>query len=146
MGVSADYFPIFDIVSCEGERSPAEAAAGAAVALVSEATAAALWPGLDPLGQTLDITASPGGLRPTCPTWSCPRSSAWPRMWPTVLSTDGIDVSCVYFPIDAQARGHDVARANAYDDVDGLRLAVTAAVNDARDRHTIWLMSMQASC
>ena len=31
------------------------------MALVSEATAAALWPGLDPLGQTLDLAAVPEG-------------------------------------------------------------------------------------
>ena len=44
--VSPEYFTMFDIQIVRGRTfTPAEAAAGAAVAIVSEATAAALWPG-----------------------------------------------------------------------------------------------------
>ena len=59
MGVSAEHFAVFDIRILRGRAfTPAEAAARTALVVVSEATAEALWPGLDPLGQTLDITDS----------------------------------------------------------------------------------------
>ena len=59
MGVSAEYFALFDIQDpARATFTPAEAAARTALVVVSEATAAALWPGLDPLGQTLDLADS----------------------------------------------------------------------------------------
>ena len=74
------------------------------MALVSEATAAALWPGLDPLGQTLDLAAVPEGRA----------DRRLPRGRVSVIGVtedvtngsifDGLDASCVYFPTDARAR------------------------------------------
>jgi predicted permease len=58
-GVSDEYFSLFKIPIVRGRAfSRAEADAGAPVVVVTEATAAALWPGLDPLGQTLDLSSS----------------------------------------------------------------------------------------
>ena len=72
------------------------------MALVSNATAAALWPGLDPIGQTLEVAAVPEGR-------SDPRL---PRGRVQVIGvaedvsngaiTDGIDATCVYFLTDVQ--------------------------------------------
>ncbi len=147
VGVSPDYFPMFDIRIVRGRAfSPAEAAAGAAVALVSEATAAAMWPGLDPLGQTLDIAAIPG--RPSDP--------RVPRGRVRVIGvaedvgngsiTDGIDVSCVYFATDAQALADMTLLVRTRnDDVNSLRLAVATAVNDVARDTPFELRSMQAS-
>ena len=145
MGVSAEYFGVFDIRILRGRAfTPAEAAARTALVVVSEATAEALWPGLDPLGQTLDITDSSARRL----------DRALPRGRVQVIGvaedvangslTDGIDASCVYFPIDA--RGAEdmtlLVRARS-DDADGLRTAVTAAVNDAATEAPFRLMSMQ---
>ena len=56
MAVSAEYFPALDIQVVQGRAfTSREADEGAAVALVSAATAQAFWPGLDPIGQTLEI-------------------------------------------------------------------------------------------
>ncbi len=56
MVVSPDYFPLFDIQVVGGRAfTTQEADDGAAVAMVSAATARTLWPGLDPIGQTLEI-------------------------------------------------------------------------------------------
>ena len=146
MGVSAEYFAVFDIRILRGRAfTPAEAAARAALVVVSEATAEALWPGLDPLGQTLDITDS-SARRP---------DRTLPRGRVQVIGvaedvangslTEGIDASCVYFPIDA--RGAEdmtlLVRARS-DDAEGLRTAVTAAVNDAATEAPFRLMTMQS--
>ena len=145
MGVSAEYFGVFDIRILRGRAfTPAEAAARTALVVVSEATAEALWPGLDPLGQTLDITDSSARRL----------DRALPRGRVQVIGvaedvangsvTEGIDASCVYFPIDA--RGAEamtlLVRARS-DDAEGLRTAVTAAVNDAATEAPFRLMSLQ---
>jgi predicted permease len=146
MGVSAEYFAVFDIRILRGRAfTPAEAAARTALVVVSAATAEALWPGLDPIGQTLDITGSSARRldRPL------------PRGRVQVIGvaedvangtlTEGIDASCVYFPIDA--RGAEemtlLVRARS-DDAEGLRAAVTAAVNDAAPEAPFRLWTMQS--
>ncbi len=130
--VSPEYFTLFDIRIVRGRTfTPAEAAAGAFVALVSEATAAALWPGLDPLGQTLDLAAVPEGRA----------DRRLPRGRVSVIGVtedvtngsifDGLDASCVYFPTDARAQTDLSLLVRArIDDVEVLRSAVTTAVNE----------------
>ena len=130
--VSPEYFPLFDIQIVRGRAFTAgEATAGAAVALVSKATAAALWPGLDPLGQTLDMSAVPGGR-------SNPRL---PRGRMRVVGvtedvangslTEGIDVSCVYVPADMQAPADMSMLIRArVDNVEAVRTAVASAVKE----------------
>jgi predicted permease len=130
--VSPEYFPLFDIPIVRGRAfTPAEGAAGAAVALVSEATAAALWPGLDPLGQTLDLAAVPEGRS----------DRRLPRGRVRVVGvtedvangsiTEGIDASCVYFPTDVQALTELSLLVRArIDNVEPLRSAVTMVVKE----------------
>jgi len=130
--VSPEYFPMFDIQIVRGRTfTPAEAVAGAAVALVSEATAAALWPGLDPLAQTLDLTQVPevradrrlprGRVRVVGVTEDVATGSI----------LDGIDPTCVYFPTSVQAAGDTSFLVRArIDNVEVLRSAVTAAMKE----------------
>jgi predicted permease len=130
--VSPEYFRMFDIQVVRGRLfTPAEAGAGAAVALVSEATAAALWPELDPIGQTLDLPAVPDGRS----------DRRLPRGRVRVVGvmedvangsiTDGVDTSCIYFPTDVRALTNVslLVRART-DDVQGLRSAVLSAVKE----------------
>jgi predicted permease len=130
--VSPEYFAVFDIQIVRGRAfTVAEAREGAAAALVSEATAAALWPGLDPLGQTLDLAAVPEGRS----------DRRLPRGRVRVIGVtedvangaiiDGVDASCVYFPADVQALTDMslLVRART-DDVEVLRSAVTTAVKE----------------
>jgi ABC-type antimicrobial peptide transport system permease subunit len=101
------------------------------VALVSKATAAALWPGLDPLGQTLDVVSIPGGR-------ADPRL---PRGQVQVIGVtedvangsifDGLDASCVYFPADMKVLSEmSLLVRSRIDNIEGLRSAVTAAVEE----------------
>jgi macrolide transport system ATP-binding/permease protein len=132
MGVSPEYFSLFDIPTVRGRTfTGAEAAAGAPVVLVSEATAAALWPGRDPLGQTLDVTAIAGER--------VDRRLPQGRMQVIGVTEDvisgnifdGIDVSCIYFPTDVRRLTEMslLVRARTDDD-EALRSTVAAAVTE----------------
>jgi predicted permease len=131
-GVSPEYFTMFDIPLVRGRVfTPAEAAEQAAVALVSEATAAALWPGLDPLGQTLDLAAVPDGRAdPRLPRGRV-RVIGVTEDVATGSVVDGIDASCVYFPTSVQAPTvmSLLVRART-DDLQLLQSAVTAAAKE----------------
>ena len=143
--VSPEYFSLFDVQITRGRAfTPAEAATGAAVALVSQATAAALWPGLDPLGQTLDLPAVPEGRT----------DQRLPRGRVRVIGVtedvangsimEGIDATCVYFPTDVQTltNGSLLVRARI-DNVEVLRSAVTAAVNEIAPETPFGVITMR---
>ena len=144
--VSPAYFAMFDIQIVRGRPfTPAEAATGAAVAIVSEATAAALWPGLDPLGQTLDLAAVPAG-RSARRLHERVRIIGVTEDVATGSILDGIDASCVYFPTDTQA-ATDLSllvRART-DDVQGLGPAVAAAVKVVAPETTFQLFPMRTA-
>jgi putative ABC transport system permease protein len=58
--VSSEYFPILEIPITRGRAFRAEETRDSArVAIVSESTARAFWPGVDPIGQTIAIDRSP---------------------------------------------------------------------------------------
>jgi putative ABC transport system permease protein len=95
--VSPDYFPVFDIQVVKGRAfTTREADEGAAVALVSSATARVLWPGLDPIGQMLEIGQIGARVeRPTAHT-----SVRVIGVTEDVVNgalTEGVDATCVYF-------------------------------------------------
>jgi predicted permease len=131
--VSPEYFRLFDIEIARGRVfTPAEATAGAAVALVSRATAAALWPGLDPIGQTLDVAPVPG-LRPDRRLRRGPvRVIGVTEDVATGALTDAVvDRTCVYFPADgATVADLSMLVRTRVDDVGTLSSAVTAAVKE----------------
>jgi predicted permease len=103
MVVSPGYFPMFDVQVVRGRAfTDREADEGAPVALVSAATARLLWPGLDPIGQTLDI-------RPTGPRSDRTPDHANVRIIGVTEDVangtmlEGVDVTCVYFATGLRA-------------------------------------------
>jgi ABC-type antimicrobial peptide transport system permease subunit len=142
--VSPEYFTMFDIQIVRGRTfTAAEAAAGAAVAIVSEATAAALWPGLDPLGQTLDVAAIPEG-RSGRRLHDRVRVIGVTEDVATGSILEGIDPSCVYFPTDMRAlTGVSLLVRSRADDVETLRPAVAAAVKAVAPETTFQVMPMR---
>jgi predicted permease len=141
---SPDYFAIFDIQIVRGRTfTPAEAAAGEAVAIVSTGAAAALWPGLDPLGQTFEVGAVAGR----------PEDRRLPRGRVRVVGVtadvangtilEGVDTSWVYFPTDLQALPELslIVRART-DDIGALRSAAIAAVNEIAPETPVQVESM----
>jgi macrolide transport system ATP-binding/permease protein len=144
--VSPEYFTMFDIQIVRGRTfTPAEAAAGSAVAIVSEATAVALWPGLDPLGQTLDLAAIPEG-RSGRRLHDRVRVIGVTEDVATGTILDGIDPTCVYFPTDMRAPT-DVSLLvrSRTADVEGLRPAVAAAVKAVAPEATFQVFSMRTA-
>ena len=144
--VSPEYFTMFDIQIVHGRAfTPAEAAAGSAVAIVSEATAVALWPGLDPLGQTLDLAAIPEG-RSGRRLHDRVRVIGVTEDVATGTILDGIDPTCVYFPTDMRAPT-DVSLLvrSRTADVEGLRPAVAAAVKAVAPEATFQVFSMRTA-
>ena len=98
MVVSPEYFPLFDIRVVRGRTFTAlEADAGAPVVLVSEATARTLWPGLDPVGQTLDLVPSRGRQASRRPAHTSVRVIGITEDVVSGLLMDGVDATCVYF-------------------------------------------------
>jgi ABC-type antimicrobial peptide transport system permease subunit len=97
MVVSPDYFPMFDIQVVRGRAfTDREADDGAPVALVSAATARLLWPGLDPVGQTLDIRATGLGSE-RMPDHADVRIVGVAEDVANGTMLEGVDVTCVYF-------------------------------------------------
>jgi predicted permease len=128
--VSPGYFPLFGIQIVRGRTfTPAEASAGAAVAIVSQATADAMWPGLDPLGQTLDLTAIPPILADRRPPHDRVRVVGVAEDVATGSITEGIDPTCVYFPTDLRTSAAMTLMARGRtESTQGLQAAMTSAV------------------
>jgi hypothetical protein len=130
--VSPGYFTLFDIQVVRGRAfTPAEAEAGAAVVLVSRATAAALWPGRDPIGQTLDLASVPDARADR----RLPRGSVRVIGVTEDVATGGmtdatLDPTCVYFAATRQTPDLTMLVRTQVDDVAALRSAMTSAVNE----------------
>jgi predicted permease len=131
--VSPEYFALFDIDVVRGRAfTSAEAASGAAVVLVSRATAAALWPGLDPIGQTLDVAA----VQPARPDRRLRRGGmrvigVTEDVATGALTDAAVDRTCVYFPADPQTVPDLMMMVRTrVDDVAALTSAMTAAVKE----------------
>jgi predicted permease len=104
--VAPEYFAALDIPIVRGRAfSAAEDAAGAAVAVISEATARRFWPVDDPIGKTLEIATnqySSGGrelllgTKRTIEVVGVAKDvvSAW--LW------DGTDRTCIYLPSNSR--------------------------------------------
>ena len=113
MYVSPEYFQVFQLPILRGRNFTAdEARAGAALAVISQATAQRLWPAGDALGKTLRIQRN---LRQR-------HSLADPQAGPPAYSSvrvigiardavngwvgDGLDRTCLFLPTTAQAPGN----------------------------------------
>jgi predicted permease len=129
MVVSADYFPLFDIQVVGGRAfTTQEADDGAAVAMVSAATARTLWPGLDPIGQTLEIVPAPG--RPErVPSHTSVRIIGVTEDVVSGALPEGIDRTCVYFATGLRSPGEMSLLVRGRTDAAALRDSVVRAVD-----------------
>ena len=132
--VSPEYFPLFDIRIVRGRAFTVdEADQGAPVVLVSEATARLLWPDLDPIGQTLEITPSrvvrgPNAPAPRRPPHTSVRVIGVAEDVVNGALLDGIDDTCIYFATSLRSPMAQAILVRARSDTATVRPAVAAAV------------------
>jgi predicted permease len=144
MVVSPEYFPLFDIRVIRGRTFAAlEADAGAPVVLVSEATARTLWPGLDPIGQTLDLVPSRGRQASRRPAHTSVRVIGVTEDVVSGLLMDGVDATCVYFATGFEAPGELSLLVRTRGNASTARASVTAAVNAIEPDAPFQASSMQ---
>jgi len=129
MVVSPDYFPLFDIQVVGGRAFTAqEADDGAAVAMVSVATARTLWPGLDPIGQTLEIVPVRGRSE-RLPSHTSVRIIGVTEDVVSGTLPEGIDVTIVYFATGVGTPGEMSLLVRGRTDAAALRDSVVRAVD-----------------
>ncbi len=129
MVVSPEYFPVFGIRLLRGRTFTArEADEGSALAIVSAATARTLWPGVDPIGQTLDLLPEQR-LPERRPVHSTVRVIGVAEDVVSASIQDGVDRTCVYFTTGFRDPGELSLLVRARGDIVATKTAVTAAVN-----------------
>jgi predicted permease len=97
--VSPEYFSVLRIPLARGRGfSQEDATAAAPVAIVSEATAQAFWPGEDPIGQTLTVEPADGRPVDDLPGYSRITVIGTVRDVVSGLLVDGMDTAHVYLP------------------------------------------------
>jgi predicted permease len=141
--VSPEYFALFDIRLQRGRLfTPEEAQQNAAVVVVSEATARKFWPGLDAIGQALDV---PPAVSPS------KRQPAHRRVHVVGITADavngaivdGVDPTCVYFPTTLDSPGEMSLFVRARADVPALRRSIAAAAQAAQADATFQIYGME---
>jgi hypothetical protein len=130
--VSPQYFDVFRIPILRGRNfSMEEGASAAAVVIVSEATAKRLWPGQDPLGQSLRIDRDPRLAGRRVPAYASLRVIGIARDAINGFVGDGIDPTCLYFPTSAHAAGNESLLVRVHGDTEAARRRIDAALADA---------------
>jgi hypothetical protein len=127
--VSSEYFPVFRIRIVQGRAfTTREADEGVAQAIVSAATARVLWPGVDPIGQTLDLLPS---QRPSVrrPAHTSVRVIGVAEDVVSGSLQDGVDKTCVYFTTGFRDPGELSLLVRTRGDMAGTKAAVIDAVN-----------------
>ena len=129
MVVSPAYFPLFDIQVVRGRAfTDLEADEGAPVALVSAATARTLWPGLDPIGQTLDIR-SVGVQSQRPPDHARVRIVGVVEDVVSGTLIEGVDATCVYFATGLRSPVPMSLLVRGRSDIADVRASIARAVD-----------------
>jgi predicted permease len=143
MVVSPDYFPLFDIQVVQGRAFTAvEADESAPVALVSAATARALWPGLDPVGQTLDVSPLPGEADRT-PAYNSVRIIGVTEDVVSGTLLDGVDATLVYFATGLRSPEVMPLLVRGRSDAAALQASVTRAVDALDPQASFRILTMR---
>ena len=128
MVVSPEYFSLFDVRLLRGRVfTKQEADEGAAVVVVSAATARTLWPGTDPIGQTFELRRNTRTFQRQ-PSHTSVRVVGVAEDVASGLLIDGIDKTCVYFATGFGAPDELTLLVRGRADTASVKSAVTTAV------------------
>jgi putative ABC transport system permease protein len=97
--------------------------------VVSDATARLLWPGLDPIGQTLDLTPVTGRRPVRRPSHTTVRVVGIAEDVVNGMLLDGLDDTCIYFATSLRSSAEQNLLVRGRTDTESVRVAVTDAVN-----------------
>jgi predicted permease len=131
--VTPDYFAVFRIPLVKGRLfTPQECAADAAVAVISETTARRLWPGRDPLGETLAIAPRRIDDRyfERVPAYPSARVIGVVRDVNAGMIANGVDTDTLYFPNTARFPHNDSLLVRIAGDQAGARRRLESALTD----------------
>jgi hypothetical protein len=127
--VSPEYFRLLDIRISRGRAfTEEESDQNAPVVVVSEATARLLWPGLDPIGQTLEVTPTSVRRAERRPSHTRVRVIGVAEDVINGLLLDGIDETCIYFATSFRSPLAATMLVRARSEAASVRTAVGAAV------------------
>ncbi len=141
--VSPEYFALFDMRVVRGRAfTTLEADQGAPVVLVSQATAHALWPGLDPIGQTLVLTAPRARRLVRRPTHTSVRVIGVTEDVVSGTLLDGRGETCVYFATGFASPGPLSVLVRGRRDAASVRAPVAAAINAIEPQSPFQFYSM----
>ena len=144
MVVSPEYFPMFEIRVLGGRAFTAlEADEGAPVVLVSEATARTLWPGLDPIGQTLDLVPPRARRAERRPTHTSVRVIGVTKDVVSGSLISGTDPTCVYFPTGIRAPGELSILVRSRTNAAAVKASVTAALDTIEPEATFQIYQIR---
>jgi predicted permease len=127
--VSPEYFDAFRIPLLRGRNFTAEESRSeAAVAIVSEATAARLWPGHDALGESFRIEPDRNAGRwKKQPAYHAARVIGVARDVTSGFIWEGIDTTCIYFPTGPTGAKNESLLVRVKGDLGLARRALDAA-------------------
>ncbi|HEV8147828.1 MAG TPA: ABC transporter permease [Bryobacteraceae bacterium] len=129
--VGPDYFAIFRIALLRGRNfTLEEARAEAAVVIVSESTAQHLWPGRDPLAQSIEVQ-SPAARYGRVPRQRTSRVIGVARDVISGWVGDGLDHTMLYFPATEASSGIGSIVVRLRGDPETLRRVTEEALNRA---------------
>ena len=141
--VSPEYFPLLDIRIVRGRAFTAEEAdQNAPVVLVSEATARLLWPNLDPIGQTLEITPASVRRAARRPSHTSVQVIGVTEDVINGMLLDGIDETCIYFATSFRSPMAQSMLVRRRRDVASVRPAVVAAVKAIEPEATFQFITL----
>ena len=141
--VSPEYSALFDMRVVRGRAfTTLEADQGAPVVLVSQATAHALWPGLDPIGQTLVLTAPRARRLVRRPTHTSVRVIGVTEDVVSGTLLDGRGETCVYLATGFASPGPLSVLVRGRRDAASVRAPVAAAINAIEPQSPFQFYSM----
>jgi predicted permease len=139
--VSPEYFSVMRIPLLQGRAYTAEEArSGAAVVVISQATAKRFWPGRPALGETLLIPQRRPNDASTDrrPSFHSAQVIGITRDVASGFVGNGIDTTCLYFPTNRSAQGNDALMVAVRGDKDAGKRLIETALNslgpDAADQ------------
>jgi predicted permease len=144
MVVSPEYFRLFDIRIVRGRNfTELEGDENAPLVLVSEATARTLWPGLDPIGQTLELVPPRTPASERRPAHTSVRVIGVVNDVVNGPLITGLDPTCIYFATGLRSPGELSVLVRGGTTGSPLKDAITEAVTTIQPDAPVQILALR---